>query len=212
MEKSAANGDQDASLGDSNNSENGDENGDAENARSDDELTGPIKSEAETIEVENEIKDNGWAFDVSVEAVKAPTKELPSDLKRSLVLEDDDDEADGPSVYEQLGSWIAETAEEKGGVTEVSDIDFCKKAKEFGIESSTRPSLCWPRAFSTTRSPSRSRSAPGSSRILSHLSATRRLSSVALSVSSARTAPLWSPRCLLSCSPTTRTTSRLRKL
>ena len=74
MKKSAANGDQDTSLGDSNNSENGDENGDAENAHSDDELTGPIKSEAETIEVENEIKDNGWAFDVSVEAVKAPTK------------------------------------------------------------------------------------------------------------------------------------------
>ncbi len=136
MEKSAANGDQDASLGDSNNSENGDENGDAENAHSDDELTGPIKSEAETIEVENEIKDNGWAFDVSEEAVKAPTKELPSDLKRSLVLEDDDDdEADGPSAYKQLGSWIPKTAEEKGGVAEVSDIDFCKKAKEFGIES-----------------------------------------------------------------------------
>jgi translation initiation factor 5 len=132
MEKSAANSDQDASLGDSNNSENGDENDIAEDARSDDELTRPIKSEAETIEVENEIKDNVWAFDVSEEAVKARTKELPSDLKRTLVLEDG---ADGPSAYEQLGRWIAETAEEKGGVAEVSDIDFCKKAKEFGIES-----------------------------------------------------------------------------
>lgn len=134
-EKSAANGDQDASPGDSNNSENGDENGDAEDAGSDDELTRRIKSQAETIEVETEIKDDDWAFDVSEEAVKARAKDLPSDLKRSLVLEDDDDEADGPSSYEQLGSWIVETAEEKGGVTKVSDIDIYKKAKEFGIES-----------------------------------------------------------------------------
>lgn len=133
-EKSAANGD-DASPGDSNNSENGDENGDAEDAASDDELTRRIKSEAETIEVEKEIKDDDWAFDVSEEAVKARAKDLPADLKRSLVLDDEDDEADGPSSYEQLGSWIVETAEEKGGVTEVSDIDIYKKAKEFGIES-----------------------------------------------------------------------------
>lgn len=133
-EKSASNGD-DASPGDSNNSENGDENGDVEDAASDDELTRRIKSEAETIEVEKEIKDDDWAFDVSEEAVKARAKELPADLKRSLVLEEDDDEADGPSSYEQLGSWIVETAEEKGGVTQVNDIDIYKKAKEFGIES-----------------------------------------------------------------------------
>lgn len=133
-EKSAANGD-DASPGDSNNSENGDENGDVEDAASDDELTRRIKSEAETIEVEKEIKDDDWVFDVSEEAVKARAKDLPADLKRSLVLEDDDDEADGPSSYELLGSWIVETAEEKGGVTQVTDIDIYKKAKEFGIES-----------------------------------------------------------------------------
>ncbi|KAF7718954.1 Uncharacterized protein PECH_006298 [Penicillium ucsense] len=134
-EKSAANGDQDASPGDSNNSENGSSNGDAEDAGSDDELTRRIKAEAETIEVEKEIKDDDWAFDVSEEAVKARAKDLPSDLKRSLVLEDDDEEADGPSSYEQLGSWIVETAEEKGGVTKVSDIDIYKKAKDFGIET-----------------------------------------------------------------------------
>ncbi|KAF3392542.1 putative eukaryotic translation initiation factor 5 [Penicillium rolfsii] len=133
-ERSAANGDQDASPGDSNNSENGDENGDAEDAGSDDELTRRIKSEAETIEVEKEIKDDEWTFDVSEEAVKARAKDLPSDLKRSLVLDDDDEEADGPSAYEQLGSWILETAEEKGGVTEVDDIEIYKKALEFGIE------------------------------------------------------------------------------
>ncbi|EPS29411.1 hypothetical protein PDE_04360 [Penicillium oxalicum 114-2] len=133
-EKSAANG-EDASPGDSNNSENGSSNGDAEDAGSDDELTRRIKAEAENIEVEKEIKDDDWAFDVSEEAVKARAKELPSDLKRSLVLEDEDDEADGPSSYEQLGSWIVETAEEKGGVTEVSDIDIYKKAKDFGIET-----------------------------------------------------------------------------
>jgi translation initiation factor 5 len=133
-EKSAANGDQDASPGDSNNSEDGDENGDAEDAGSDDELTRRIKSEAETIEVEKEIKDDEWTFDVSEEAVKARAKDLPLDLKRSLVLEDEDDEADGPSAYEQLGSWILETAEQKGSVTEVSDIDIYKKALELRIE------------------------------------------------------------------------------
>ncbi|KAJ5591510.1 Translation initiation factor IF2/IF5 zinc-binding [Penicillium hispanicum] len=135
-EKSQANGDHDGSPGDSNGSENGDENGESPEAGSDDELTRRINSEAQGIEAESEIKDDDWAVDVSEEAVKARAKELPDDLKRSLVLEDaDDDEADGPSAYEQLGSWIIDTAAEKGGVTNVSDIEVYKKAKDFGIET-----------------------------------------------------------------------------
>lgn len=131
--QNATNGDHEGSPGDSNGSEGGDENGDeALEAGSDDELT----RQAQAIEAETEIKDDEWAVDVSEEAVKARAKDLPSDLKRSLVLEDVDDEgADGPSSYEQLGSWIVDTAAEKGGVTKVDDIDIYKKAKEFGIET-----------------------------------------------------------------------------
>lgn len=134
-EKSAANGEQDASPGDSNGSENGEENGDVEiEAGSDDELTRRINSQAKDIEVE-EVEDDEWAVDVSEAAVKARAKDLPDDLKRSLVLENGDDEADGPSAYEQLGSWIVDTAAENGGVTKVSDIEIYKKARDFGIET-----------------------------------------------------------------------------
>lgn len=131
--QNATNGDHEGSPGDSNGSEGGDENGDeALEAGSDDELT----RQAQAIEAESEIKDDEWAVDVSEEAVKARAKDLPSDLKRSLVLEDGDDEgADGPSSYEQLGSWIVDTAAEKGGVSKVSDVDIYMKAKEFGIET-----------------------------------------------------------------------------
>jgi translation initiation factor 5 len=128
----SANGEQETSPGDSNNSENGDDVDEAPEAGSDDEMT----RQAQAIEAEVEIKDDEWAVDVSEEAVKARAKELPSDLKRALVIEDVDDEgADGPSSYEQLGSWIVETAAEKGGVTNVTDVEIYLKAKEFGIES-----------------------------------------------------------------------------
>ncbi|CAL5875203.1 uncharacterized protein PFLUO_LOCUS9507 [Penicillium psychrofluorescens] len=133
----SANGDQDGSPGDSNHSENGDENGDmAPDADSDDELTRRIKAEAKAIEADKEIEDDKWAVDFSEEAVKARARDLPSDLKRALVLEDgDDEEGEGSSPYEQLGSWIISTAEENGGVNKVSDVDIYKKAKELGIET-----------------------------------------------------------------------------
>jgi translation initiation factor 5 len=132
-EKSQANGDQDASPGDSNGSEHDDENGDeAIEAGSDDELT----RQAQAIEVEAEIKDDDWAVDLSEEAVKARARNLPSDLKRSLVIENaDDDQVDGLSSYEQLGKWIVDTAAERGSVDEVSDDDIKGKAKELGILS-----------------------------------------------------------------------------
>lgn len=134
-----ANG-EDGSPGDSNGSEQGDGDGDDDDealaAGSDDEFTNRIRNEAKEITAEKEVNDDDWAVDVSEEAVKARAKELPTDLKKSLVLEDGDDEdADGPSSYEQLGSWIIDTAAEKGGVTKVSDVEIYKKAKEFGIET-----------------------------------------------------------------------------
>ncbi|KKK12453.1 hypothetical protein P175DRAFT_0494915 [Aspergillus ochraceoroseus IBT 24754] len=132
-----ANGDKDGSPGDSN-SDNGDgENGDvALEANSDDELTRRIKSEAKGIEADEDPEEVEWTVDVSEAAVRARAKELPDDLKRSLVLEEgDDDGVDGPSAYDELGSWIIKTAEEKGGIAAVSDVDIYMKAKEYGIEA-----------------------------------------------------------------------------
>jgi len=132
--KERQNNGEDVSPADSNGSENGDEdNGDeALEAGSDDELV----RQAKQLQLEQDIKDDEWAVDVSEEAVKARAKDLPDDLKRAVVIEDADaDEADGPSSYEQLGGWIIETAEELGSVTKVSDVDIYKKAKDFGIES-----------------------------------------------------------------------------
>ncbi|KAL4867416.1 hypothetical protein BDV12DRAFT_171386 [Aspergillus spectabilis] len=120
------------SPGDSN-SDNGDENGDAADAQSDDD---ELTRAAQNIEAETEAEDVKWAFDVSEEAVRARAKELPDDLKRALVLEDGDDEgADGPSAYDELGSWIIAAAEEKGGVSKVEDVEIYLKAKEYGIET-----------------------------------------------------------------------------
>lgn len=131
-----SNGDKDGSPGESN-SDNADDNGDVDiEAGSDDELTRRIKAEAQRIEADD-AEDDKWAVDVSEEAVKARAKDLPSDLKRSLVIDDGDDEgADGvASAYDQLGSWIVSTAEEKGSVVKVDDVDIYKKAKELGIDS-----------------------------------------------------------------------------
>ncbi|KAJ9299725.1 hypothetical protein DTO271G3_2609 [Paecilomyces variotii] len=131
------NGDKDGSPGDSNNSEDGEAEDLAIEANSDDELTRRINAEAENLDKDGDIDDDNWAVDVSEEAVKARAQELPSDLKRALVIEDaDDEEGDGASAYDQLGSWIISTAEGKeGGVADVSDIDIYMKAKELGIES-----------------------------------------------------------------------------
>lgn len=127
------------------NSDNGDaENGDvALEAGSDDELTRRINAEAKDIDQPKDVKDDEWAVDVSEEAVKARAKELPDDLKRSLVVGDDEDEEGegegGSSSYDQLGSWILNAAKEKdGGVAEVDDVDIYLKAKELGIETKHR--------------------------------------------------------------------------
>ena len=87
-----------------------------------------------------EVKDDEWAVDVSEEAVKARAKELPDDLKQKLVFEDGDEDGEGDgtgnSAYDQLGSWVISTAEQKaGGVSDLDDVDIYLKAKELGIEA-----------------------------------------------------------------------------
>ena len=123
------------------NSDNADgDDGDlAVEAGSDDELTRRINAEAKEIDQPAEAKDEEWAVDVSEEAVKARANQLPDDLKQKLVFEDGDEEGEGEgtgnSFYDQLGSWIISTSEEKGGVGEVDDVDIYVKAKELGIET-----------------------------------------------------------------------------
>ncbi|KAI9808387.1 MAG: hypothetical protein M1827_007484 [Pycnora praestabilis] len=131
------------SPGGSNSDEGDGENGDlAVEAGSDDELTRRINAEAKDLDQPAEIKDDEWAVDVSEEAVRARAKELPDDLKRALVVgedgDDDEGEGNGNSPYEQLGSWIISTAEEKKGVSNVDDVDIYVKAKELGIETKHR--------------------------------------------------------------------------
>ncbi|KAI1915698.1 eukaryotic translation initiation factor 5 [Ophidiomyces ophidiicola] len=118
----------------------GDENDDvAMEAHSDDEFTRRINAEAKEIEHDDEINDDEWAVDVSEEAVKARAKELPDDLKRSLVF-DDEEEGEGEngttSAYDNLGSWIvAEAEQNKDGASGLGDVEIYMKAKELGIET-----------------------------------------------------------------------------
>lgn len=107
-------------------------------AGSDDEFTKQINEEAKRIgaKTNGEPKEEEWKLDTSAEAVAARAKQLPTDLKASLTLDDDEDgEEHGTSVYDQLGSWLIEETKAKGSVTEVDDIDIYKKAKELGIEN-----------------------------------------------------------------------------
>lgn len=122
------------------NSDKGDvEEGDIEiGAGSDDEFTKQIQEEAKHLDstANGDDKEEEWAVDTSAEAVAARAKELPTDLKRSLAFDDEDDgEENGVSVYDQLGTWIDEQAKEHGGVGKVDDVDVYKKAAELGIEN-----------------------------------------------------------------------------
>ncbi len=83
-----------------------------------------------------EVRDDEWAVDMSENAVKARAQQLSDDLKKNLVIGDDDDEdgEGGDSAYDQLGQWILEQTEEKGSVDKVDAIEVYVKAKELGIE------------------------------------------------------------------------------
>jgi translation initiation factor 5 len=119
------------------NGDDADQNGDYEqDAGSDDELTRNIKKGADAIDVADtgEVK---WTVDMSEEAVKARAKELPTDLKNSLSLNDGEDDEEGGesgSAYDTLGAWIQDQTKEKGGVTKVDSVDIYKKAMELNIE------------------------------------------------------------------------------
>lgn len=121
-------------------SDQAEENGDlALEAGSDDELTRKINSEAK--ELPNEAAtDVKWSVDMSDEAIKARAKALPEDLKSTLVIDEDAEEAEngGKNVYDEFGDWIDEQAKEKGGVSKIEDVDVYKKAKDLGIESKHR--------------------------------------------------------------------------
>ncbi|KAF2675489.1 hypothetical protein BT63DRAFT_39636 [Microthyrium microscopicum] len=119
------------------NSDHGDENDDGElGAGSDDELTRRINEQAKDIAAEP--KEIEWSVDTSEAAVKARAKDLPDDLKRALVINGDEEDDEGDNVYDQFGSWIISSAEEKGDVNKVDNVDIYLKAKELGIESKHR--------------------------------------------------------------------------
>ena len=115
-------------------SDNGDDDDDADNG-SDDELTRRIEAQAKEL-TETEEKEVEWSVDMSEAAIKARAQDLPDDLKRSLVIEGEEDPEAGP--YDTLGKWILEQAEAKGGVSNVEDVDIYLKAKELGIETKHR--------------------------------------------------------------------------
>ncbi|KAK1240185.1 hypothetical protein MKX08_007627 [Trichoderma sp. CBMAI-0020] len=112
---------------------------------SDDEFQ-KVQAEAITAaNAEHEIKDDEWAVDMSAEAVKARQAQLPGELKQKLNIggddEDEDGEGGGNTVYDDLGNWIVQEAEEKGGVDKVDSINIYVKAKELGIENKHRSVL-----------------------------------------------------------------------
>ncbi len=125
--------------------ENGDDGDLALEAGSDDELTRQINEGAQEIE-EEDAKEVEWHIDTSEEAIRARAQELPDDLKRALVIEDDED-GEGGSNYDVFGKWIIDTAKEKGGVDKLDNVDIYIKAKELGIESKHRTLTVIPQAL-----------------------------------------------------------------
>lgn len=116
------------------NSDHAEDNGEVEvEAGSDDEFTKKIQNDAKEIE-DAEPKEIQWSVDTSEAAVKARANILAGDLKHSLILDDDEDGEGETNVYDDLGSWVIKTSEEKGGVAKLDNADIFLKAKELGIE------------------------------------------------------------------------------
>lgn len=128
--------------------DNGDDDGALE-AGSDDELTRQINEGAKDIEDED-VKEVEWHIDTSQEAIRARAQDLPDDLKRALVIEDDED-GEGGSSYDVFGKWIIDTAAEKGGVDKLDNVDIYIKAKELGIESKHRTLTVIPQTLFTDK-------------------------------------------------------------
>ncbi|KND92606.1 Eukaryotic translation initiation factor 5 [Tolypocladium ophioglossoides CBS 100239] len=110
-------------------------------AGSDDEFQ---KVQAAALDADIEVKDDEWAVDMSEEAVKARQAQLPGEFKQKLSLNDDEDEdgeGGGNTVYDELGNWIQEEADDKGSVDKVDSVHIYLKAKELGIEGKHRTVL-----------------------------------------------------------------------
>ena len=116
------------------NSDNADENGDVElEAGSDDEFTRKIQNDAKEID-DAEPKDIEWSVDTSQAAVKARANLLAGELKDKLTVDEEEDADGEENAYDTFGSWVIKEAKDKGGVSNVDDIEIYLKAKELGIE------------------------------------------------------------------------------
>ncbi|EOA83639.1 eukaryotic translation initiation factor 5 [Exserohilum turcicum] len=127
--------------------ENGDDGDLALEAGSDDELTRQINEGAKEIEDED-AKEVEWSIDTSEAAIRARAQDLPDDLKRALVIEEDEE---GGSSYDTFGKWIIDTGAEKGGVENLDNVDIYIKAKELGIETKHRTLTVIPQTLFTEK-------------------------------------------------------------
>lgn len=134
--KGGANGNDDNGSNDGSPGSNSDDGEVVMDGGSDDELTRRINAEAKELRDAPQ-KDFEWTVDVSEAAVKARAQELPDDLKRALVIDGEDEEG-GESEYDQFGDWMIKTAEEKGGVNKLENVEIFLKAKELGIDTKHR--------------------------------------------------------------------------
>ena len=124
-----------------------DDNGDDGDLALDDELTRQINEGAKEIEDED-AKEVEWSIDTSEAAIRARAQDLPDDLKRALVIEDDEE---GGSSYDVFGKWIIDTGAEKGGVENLDNVDIYIKAKELGIEEKHRTLTVIPQTLFTEK-------------------------------------------------------------
>lgn len=127
----SASGAEGSDTGSNENEENG--------GGSDDEFE-KMKNDAPELNGDVQVNEHEWAVDMSEEAVKARQASLPGEFKQKLNMGDDEDEEgdSGPTVYDELGTWIQEQAQEKGSIDKVDSIDIFVKAKELGIEGKHR--------------------------------------------------------------------------
>lgn len=103
---------------------------DAFDAGSDDELTKRIRADAAALPSGPRAGDEvQWSVDVSDEAVKARQKELERGLA-VLDLNDEEEDVGDDSAYNELGEWIAKESP--------TDIEIYKKASDLGVGTKHR--------------------------------------------------------------------------
>lgn len=123
------------SGGNSDEDKNASPEGEYEDGGSDDELTRRIQQDAKDLPKGGEAKDDGWAIDMSKEAIDARAQQLAESIGRVVVGDADEDGVVSPeSGYEKLGTWVEE--QKKSG--KVDDIELYKKLVELGVEKEHR--------------------------------------------------------------------------